>query len=1221
MVKRTRAVDDESDSDFSVKSEDSDHNDTDIAEYANEPHEGNGTGQRDIDDYHRMEFPVTLKIKPDVYSSIYSENNESSHKEQVNYSDSNGAAREDSSSETRFTENNNTVGRRRGRPRRLEYPRDSDKEYTESDSEDSESATGNDNTEEFSDGGFVVDSDDNLIPKNSSQNRRRQRSLRRQKLRNRHELQQKRRRLRKQRQASMNSSDENSDDSINVSDTSIAEELRELNDSQGRQKKERHFRNRAPVDYSIPAPPTVEEIARTFSDRQKKTTAKDQSLRRLFDVRGPFGGKDVVTLFKPKKEQLEYLSKLKVDLPPNSGKSNTNTADIDPIVIDDDVDFSVVGGLDNYISKLKEMISLPLLYPELYEKFGITPPRGVLFHGPPGTGKTLMARALAASHKEEKVTFYMRKGADVLSKWIGESERQLRALFDEARANQPSIIFFDEIDGLAPVRSAKQEQHHASIVSTLLSLMDGMDNRGQVVVIGATNRPDSVDPALRRPGRFDREFYFPLPDKEARKSILKIHTRKWNPPLNPKFLDEIASQTRGFGGADLRALTTEAALLAIQHFYPQIYNSKDKLIVDPNEIEVRPQDFSLAMERIQPSSSRPSDNEQIFADSLPSRIEPLLRDSHERALEKVHRSLPALGLAADTQASVLLDGNQFQQARDVSKFNLGRVHRPRLLLKGETGNGQSYLAKAIAHSLEGVYVVEFSAASLTSSNLPPETSIVNKITEAKRRMPSCILFPDVNEWTGAALTSLIVGLFKSFLPSDQLLILGAMDVDQESNELVEYFGEETLDVRLNTSKEVLDEFFEPVFAFIKRPPTECLSAVEIPKKEPKKLEKAPVKDISKDDSIAATSGDNIRTGHVGVFSEQERVELRVRSQLKLKLGVILDGFRQKYRRFRKPVIDEQNLVYLFENQEKGLKTTNSTSNQDNNELPTSLSEQTTEVSDNLSVVRTTESADDKIIENNVLEQENINTDSHEQYVRTPDDMILDTADEKRYYNMDLETIEDRLWNGYYCEASQFLDDVEKIYKDSLETNDRERLHKAAEMLANAQVAVDDISADKEFAQACRALRVKDAQERLKDFQDEDSRQVVPEDDKLGSEDDNMMEVDGTGTQDHVTIPIVPPVSFDVPINDLRDDSQALNNETKAISTNDSPIPEAEAKSFICDEYKVADLRNEIQDKTIDCSLEELQLLLATCSNVAWNHRMDWDRSDMISAIKSVISRK
>ena len=225
------------------------------------------------------------------------------------------------------------------------------------------------------------------------------------------------------------------------------------------------------------------------------------------------------------------------------------------------------------------MTLLPLLYPEVFQRFNLTPPRGVLFHGPPGTGKTLLARALAASTRSNGkgicklihdsyqtshanvllAAFYMRKGADALSKWVGEAERQLRLLFEEAKNTQPSIIFFDEIDGLAPVRSSKQDQIHASIVSTLLALMDGMDGRGQVIVIGATNRPDAVDPALRRPGRFDREFYFPLPNVDARAKILSILTKKWEGWQDEKAVERIqnlAKVTKGYGGADLRVSST-----------------------------------------------------------------------------------------------------------------------------------------------------------------------------------------------------------------------------------------------------------------------------------------------------------------------------------------------------------------------------------------------------------------------------------------------------------------------------------------------------------------------------------------------------------------------------------------------------------------------------------------------------------------------------------------
>ena len=227
---------------------------------------------------------------------------------------------------------------------------------------------------------------------------------------------------------------------------------------------------------------------------------------------------------------------------------------------------------------------------------------------------------LIASLKPQFSAFFMRKGADCLSKWVGEAERQLRLLFEEARNCQPSIIFFDEIDGLAPVRSSKQDQIHASIVSTLLALMDGMDGRGQVVVIGATNRPDAVDPALRRPGRFDREFYFPLPGLEAREKILRIITKKWQGwegdegETRAKGLSKL---TKGYGGADLRvrlhlfahegsvidasfpaiqALCTEAALNAVQRRYPQIYKSADRLVLKPETIDVQLRDFMISVQ-------------------------------------------------------------------------------------------------------------------------------------------------------------------------------------------------------------------------------------------------------------------------------------------------------------------------------------------------------------------------------------------------------------------------------------------------------------------------------------------------------------------------------------------------------------------------------------------------------------------------------------------------
>ncbi|XP_030762071.1 ATPase family AAA domain-containing protein 2-like, partial [Sitophilus oryzae] len=190
----------------------------------------------------------------------------------------------------------------------------------------------------------------------------------------------------------------------------------------------------------------------------------------------------------------------------------------------DPIDFCKVGGLAHHLATLREVIIIPLLHSNVFAHFNMKAPRGVLFYGPPGTGKTLIAAALATEINREgigKVAFFERKGADVLDKWVGGSEKNLRDLFDKATKSRPSIIFFDELDGLAPIRDKQTDQIHSSVVATLLALMDGLDNKPGLIVIGATNRIEAIDPALRRPGRFDKEMYFPLPGVEARREILE----------------------------------------------------------------------------------------------------------------------------------------------------------------------------------------------------------------------------------------------------------------------------------------------------------------------------------------------------------------------------------------------------------------------------------------------------------------------------------------------------------------------------------------------------------------------------------------------------------------------------------------------------------------------------------------------------------------------------
>lgn len=299
--------------------------------------------------------------------------------------------------------------------------------------------------------------------------------------------------------------------------------------------------------------------------------------------------------------------------------------------------FDRIAGMSTYIRKLKEMVVLPLLYPQILSRLGLRPPRGVLFHGPPGTGKTLMARILAdscsqmlqASGSDKRVAFFFRNGSDCLSKWIGEAERHLRTLFQEAKAKQPAIIFFDELDGLAPDRGAKgavsPDQSHISLVATLLALMDGLDDRGQVVVIGATNRVDALDPALRRPGRFDREFYFPLPEAKARRDILAINTNTWwsGEAANSSLLDTFAEKTEGWSGADLKGLCTEAALNAIHRTHPSIYDGNAATInaLIGDDLTVLEADFNEALLSMTPSTQRRVDRRLLK--SLPFGIEQL----------------------------------------------------------------------------------------------------------------------------------------------------------------------------------------------------------------------------------------------------------------------------------------------------------------------------------------------------------------------------------------------------------------------------------------------------------------------------------------------------------------------------------------------------------------------------------------------------------------------
>ncbi|MDH5432297.1 MAG: AAA family ATPase, partial [Nitrosopumilus sp.] len=260
-----------------------------------------------------------------------------------------------------------------------------------------------------------------------------------------------------------------------------------------------------------------------------------------------------------------------------------------------------LGGLKNEILKIREMVELPMRHPELFEKIGIESPKGVLLYGPPGTGKTLLAKAVAG---ETNSHFTSLSGPEIMAKHYGESEEKLREIFTQAEENAPSIIFIDEIDSIAPKREEISGELEKRIVSQLLTLMDGMKSRGKVVVIAATNRPDSIDPALRRPGRFDREIEIGIPDDEGRLEVLNIHTRGM--PLDKKVdLKKISKTTHGFVGADLEVLCKEAAMKSLRRILPEINLEEEKVSKELlQKIKITSEDFTEALKEVRPSALR-----------------------------------------------------------------------------------------------------------------------------------------------------------------------------------------------------------------------------------------------------------------------------------------------------------------------------------------------------------------------------------------------------------------------------------------------------------------------------------------------------------------------------------------------------------------------------------------------------------------------------------------
>ncbi|XP_066590980.1 ATPase family AAA domain-containing protein 2-like isoform X2 [Prorops nasuta] len=608
--------------------------------------------------------------------------------------------------------------------------------------------------------------------------------------------------------------------------TVVDSDLSESSDSPGprkyslRQKKptvDRFQANVEPVRRSIKAFRSV----LTNSMRRRKHRSKSTSSSDSSDS-------------EPQRYDKKKIKKAKQSAIPQGGPPDKK-ADISPITLDTNIRFSDVGGLESHIDCLKEMVCFPMMYPDVFDRFHITPPKGVLFHGPPGTGKTLIARALAneCSQGSRKVAFFMRKGADCLSKWVGESERQLRLLFEQAQQMKPSIIFFDEIDGLAPVRSTKQDQIHASIVSTLLALMDGLSDRGEVIVIGATNRIDAIDPALRRPGRFDRELFFPLPAMKERLEILKIHVSKWKNPPTDQLLGLLAEKATGYCGSDLRALCTEAVLQGLRRTYPQIYLTNNRLLLDPEQVEVKKRDFLQASSILIPSSHRVT---PCIGRKLQPFMEPLLGSALEELINTVKGIFP----------------QGINPALAKMKITKG-IHRPRLLVtSGNLSEGQgSYLTQALLYRMEHLPAQTLDVSTLfAETSRSPEETCVQVFHEAVRNVPSIIYIRSVDQWwelVPETVKAVFLCRIASLDPSLPILILATSDTKYEElphqiKNLFSVFRGEVYSMKKPTADQ-RSIFFRPIFMIqsikppvIKNNVVEVLEALPLaPDPVPKKL--------------------------------------------------------------------------------------------------------------------------------------------------------------------------------------------------------------------------------------------------------------------------------------------------------------------------------------------------------------------------------------------------
>ncbi|RLJ07543.1 MAG: hypothetical protein DRP16_03250 [Candidatus Aenigmatarchaeota archaeon] len=381
------------------------------------------------------------------------------------------------------------------------------------------------------------------------------------------------------------------------------------------------------------------------------------------------------------------------------------------------ITYEDIGGLHDAIQKIREMVELPLRHPELFTRLGIEPPKGVLLYGPPGTGKTLLAKAVA---NESGASFFSINGPEIMSKWYGQSEENLRKVFEEAEKNAPAVIFIDEIDAIAPKREEVSGEVERRVVSQILTLMDGLKSRGKVIVIAATNRPNALDPALRRPGRFDREIEIGVPDQKGRKEILQIHTR--NMPLEDDVsLEWLASVTYGFVGADLEALCKEAAMLALRRVLPQISWKKEEELPPEvlEKLRVTKRDFENALKIVEPSAMR-----EVLVEV------PKVRWKDIGGLENVKKTLQEIV--------------EWPLKHPDSFKRLGIKPPKGILLYGPPGTGKTLLAKAVANESDANFISIKGPEVFSKWVGESEKHIREIFKKARQVAPTVIFFDEID---------------------------------------------------------------------------------------------------------------------------------------------------------------------------------------------------------------------------------------------------------------------------------------------------------------------------------------------------------------------------------------------------------------------------------------------------------------------------------------------